>query len=150
MRKESQLRSAIKSLTWRCIAISDTFLVVLIVTCYFDQCSVAHALTIGFVEFVFKAIVYYVHERIWQRIQFKNRKATVRTLVKAFSWRGIATLMTFMIAGAVIDNASEIAMYIAIIEIFTKTILYYVHERLWLILPLGRVRKFAKRVLNAR
>ena len=150
MKKESQIRSIIKSLTWRCVAILDTLVVVLLVTCYFDQCGLIFAFKIGFLEFLFKSAVYYIHERIWQRIQFKNRTQSIRTIYKSVSWRVIATVMTYIIVGAIISDSNEIAIYIALIEVFSKTILYYIHERLWLILPLGRVRRISKSILNVK
>lgn len=150
MKKESQIRSIIKSLSWRCVAILDTLVVVLLITCYFDQCSLVFAFTIGFLEFFFKSVVYYIHERIWQRIQISNRTQSIRTVYKSISWRVIATIMTYIIAGAIISDSNEIATYIALIEVFSKTILYYIHERLWLILPLGRVRRIAKSIFNVK
>ena len=49
--------------------------------------------------------------------------------------------MTFVIAGLVLQDASGIALTIALIEIVSKTLFYYLHERLWIIVPLGRIRK---------
>ena len=38
--------------------------------------------------------------------------------------------------------------FIALTELFTKFALYYFHERLWLRLPLGRIRNFVKRLIS--
>ncbi|MEQ6123460.1 DUF2061 domain-containing protein [Pseudotenacibaculum sp. MALMAid0570] len=150
MLKESKLRSAIKSLTWRFVAILDTILIVLFVTCYFNKCNISDALTVGLVEFLLKFLVYYVHERVWQKIELIKRTAKLRTIVKTLSWRIIATIMTFLIAGVIIDGSNKIALYIAVFEVFTKSLLYYAHERIWLILPLGRVRNLSKKIFYAR
>ena len=140
--KESHLRSIIKGISWRIVATADTMIIVLIITCLNGQCSIDNAIKIGFVEFLLKLIVYYIHERIWQNL-FNNREITKQlTLVKTISWRIIATSMTFLISGAILNAYDEIALYIALTELFTKFVLYYFHERLWLKLPLGRVRRF--------
>jgi uncharacterized membrane protein len=142
---ESKLRSLIKSFTWRIVAIIDTVLVVMAVTCYSDNCSLEEAFAIGLFEFGFKFVVYYLHERVWQRIDMSHRTAKVRTLYKTISWRVVATIMTFIIAGAILDNANDLALTIALIEVITKTVFYYIHERMWLVLPLGRILKFIKK-----
>lgn len=143
--KESKLRSLLKSLSWRIIALLDSIVVVLVITCAFDKCSLYNALAVGFIEFIFKFLVYYFHERVWLKISFIKRKHINRILLKTISWRIVATVMTFVIAEAVIDDGGEIALYIAIIEIFTKSVLYFFHERLWLVLPLGSIRNYFKK-----
>jgi len=139
---ESHLRSLIKGISWRVVATSDTILVVLLVTCLSGHCSLENAIKIGSIEFVFKFFVYYVHERVWQRILVNKAVTQKQTLQKTISWRLIATTMTFLISGSVLNAFDEIALYIALTELFTKFALYYLHERLWLQLPLGRIRQF--------
>lgn len=147
---ESQLRSLVKSFSWRVIAIADTVLIVLLITCLSGQCGIEDALAIGFIEFLLKFVVYFVHERVWVNIQFSNRFGINRTLYKTISWRVVATVMTFMVAGAVLDPEDNTAYYIAGIEIFTKTLLYYFHERLWLSLPLGGLRIRLKKMIYGK
>lgn len=147
---ESQLRSLVKSFSWRVIAIADTVLIVLLITCLSGQCGIEDALAIGFIEFLLKFVVYFVHERIWVNIQFSNRFGINRTLYKTISWRVVATVMTFMVAGAVLEPEDNTAYYIAGIEIFTKTLLYYFHERLWLSLPLGGLRIRLKKMIYGK
>ena len=55
-----------------------------------------------------------------------------------------------MIADEILNTNNNTALYIAGIEVFTKTLLYYMHERLWLILPLGKLRTFAKNIIYAK
>ena len=141
-RTESHLRSIIKGISWRIIATTDTIAVVLLVTCITGNCSLENAVKIGFLEFFIKLVVYYFHERIWQ-FSLKDGIVTKReTFWKSLSWRGIATTMTFIISGAVLESFDKIALFIALIELFTKFALYYLHERLWLKLPLGKIRNF--------
>lgn len=141
-KKESHLRSLLKGISWRLIATTDTFLVVLFVTCLLGQCSVEDAIKIGTLEFFIKFIVYYFHERVWQNV-LTNKDVTKRnTVIKSISWRLVATTMTFIISGTVLESFGEAAFYIALIELFTKFVLYYFHERMWLKLPLGRIRNY--------
>ena len=147
---ESVLRSLLKSFSWRIIAISDTILSVLLITCVFGDCSLKNALTIGFLEFLIKLVAYFVHERIWLSIQFEKRFGVTRTIYKTLSWRVLATVVTFIIAGEILNSKDNAALYIAGIEVFTKSLLYYMHERLWLTLPLGKLRSLAKNIIYAK
>lgn len=149
-KQESHLRSLIKGISWRIVATIDTILVVLLVTCLSGKCNLEIAFSIASIEFVLKFVIYYIHERVWQYI-YKNKEITQReTLYKTVSWRIIATLMTFIISGTILDSFSEIALYIALTELFTKFIFYYLHERLWLKLPLGRIRNYIYKKLKWR
>ena len=139
-KKESHLRSLIKGVSWRIVATIDTILVVLLVTCLMGSCSFEYAVKIGFIEFGLKLFVYYLHERIWQFALKNGRLSQKETLYKSISWRIVATSMTFVISGAVLNAFDEVALYIALTELFTKFALYYFHERLWLKIPLGKVR----------
>jgi uncharacterized membrane protein len=140
--RESHYRSLIKSFTWRCIAFADTVLVVLLITCWFGECSLENAFKIGVVEFFVKMLVYYIHERIWQGIQLGKRGTSKQIMAKSISWRILATAMTFVISGTVLNNFNQIALYISITELFTKFGLYYLHEKMWVRLPLGKVRNW--------
>ena len=149
-RKESHLRSIIKGISWRVIATTDTILVVLLVTCLTGNCSIDHAIKIGFIEFFLKLAIYYFHERIWQ-VALKDGVVTQNeTLYKTITWRIIATTMTFIISGTILNAFDEIALYIALTELVTKFVLYYLHERIWVLLPLGRIRRFffGKKAIN--
>ena len=143
--KESHLRSVIKGVSWRFIATSDTILVVLIITCLFGECSIGNALKIGAIEFVIKLFIYYLHERIWQKINKTSDITKRKSLYKTMSWRIIATGTTFIISGAVLRSFNEVALFIALLEASSKFILYYGHERLWLKLPIGYFHKFIKK-----
>ena len=141
-KQESHFRSIIKGISWRIVATADTIFIVLVITCLKGHCSVDHAITIGFLEFLLKLLVYYLHERFWQRALKDGILTPRKTLYKSISWRIVATSMTFLISGAILNAYNDIALYIALTELFTKFALYYVHERLWLMLPLGRIRRY--------
>jgi len=58
------------------------------------------------------------------------RDTNTRSLVKGISWRVIGTFDTFVIAYFFFGKVS-VALPIALTEIATKIILYFLHERLW-------------------
>ena len=60
-----------------------------------------------------------------------------RSLVKAVSWRIWGTIDTFVISYVVLGKA-KLALAISSIEILTKILGYYVHERVWNKVKWGR------------
>jgi len=62
----------------------------------------------------------------------------IRSLVKGISWRLFASVDTFMLA-FVITGKALIAAPLALSEIITKLVLYFLHERLWNIITWGRI-----------
>jgi uncharacterized membrane protein len=60
-----------------------------------------------------------------------------RSAIKAITWRIIGTADTFIISWA-ITKEPVTAGAIASFEVFTKTILYYFHERGWNKIKWGR------------
>ncbi|WP_339698203.1 DUF2061 domain-containing protein [uncultured Marixanthomonas sp.] len=140
--KESHYRSVLKGISWRCIATTDTIIVVLLITTINGEPSIENALKIGFIEFFIKLVIYYVHERLWQKFLVGKSVTQKQTLYKTITWRVIATTTTFLISGAVLNAFDETALYVALAELVSKFILYYIHERIWLRLPLGRIRNF--------
>jgi len=70
--------------------------------------------------------------RAWLRGSERHR----RSLTKAITWRGSATVDTFVISYFVTGKVTH-AGTIAILEIVTKLLLYYLHERVWAVIPWG-------------
>ena len=63
----------------------------------------------------------------------KNKLAAKkRHIAKTFTWRVIGTLDT-MLLGWFISGDSMIGIKIGGLELFTKMVLYYFHERAWYI-----------------
>jgi len=59
-----------------------------------------------------------------------------RSLLKTLSWRLLGTLDT-MCLGWIITGSPIVGLKIGALELFTKMILYYFHERIWLRCPFG-------------
>lgn len=63
-----------------------------------------------------------------------------RSIVKTISWRILGTIDTIIISWIVVGNLN-FAVTIGGIELFTKMILYYFHERAWNRSSFGRVKQ---------
>ncbi len=148
--QESHARSLIKGVSWRATGTLDTVLVATFVTH-----DVSTALKIGAVEVFTKIALYYGHERVWQKIGWGNPTANaqghaknsvkdshLRSLVKGITWRLTGTLDTMMISYFLTGNPLT-ALKIGAVEIFTKLVLYYFHERLWQKVKWGQAKKSA-------
>jgi uncharacterized membrane protein len=66
-----------------------------------------------------------------------GREGRARSFIKAVSWRTFGTLDTFIISFFVTGKVT-IAGSIASIEVVTKILIYYLHERAWAKIPWGR------------
>lgn len=60
-----------------------------------------------------------------------------RSILKALSWRFIATVTTMLIIFA-LTGKLILALGAGAIEVVAKLILYYAHERVWTFLGVGR------------
>lgn len=61
----------------------------------------------------------------------------IRSLAKAISWRITGSLDTIFLSW-LFTNDLSIAAAIGLTEVLTKMVLYYLHERVWNRVPLGR------------
>ena len=62
-----------------------------------------------------------------------------RSIVKAISWRVTGTIDTIVISW-LITREIKFALSIGFVEVFTKILLYYLHERVWDRMSFGRVK----------
>ncbi|RMF03316.1 MAG: DUF2061 domain-containing protein [Bacteroidetes bacterium] len=73
------------------------------------------------------------------------RESRLRSILKALSWRLIATSTLIGIAYFTTGDIS-VALEIGFAEFFIKFALYYLHERAWQLAPRGTIRRlFSKR-----
>ena len=61
----------------------------------------------------------------------KMQVTKFRSLLKTISWRIVGTLDT-MLLGWIITGSATVGLKIGALELITKFILYYFHERIWL------------------
>jgi len=60
----------------------------------------------------------------------KSSEKPIRSIAKAISWRIVGTIDTMIIAYFITGEIS-MALSIGSVEVVTKMILYYGHERIW-------------------
>jgi len=73
----------------------------------------------------------------------------VRSVVKAITWRAIASATTFIVVFVIFRQYSEktfnevlqTASFITIVELFAKILFYYLHERVWTNISWGKTWK---------
>ncbi len=63
-----------------------------------------------------------------------------RTITKALSWRFVATLVTFTVVWLVTRKLS-FAVEIGVADTLIKLGAYYFHERLWIRVKFGKLRR---------
>lgn len=62
----------------------------------------------------------------------------LRSVTKGVTWRITATMDTILLAYIVTGTFST-AVKIGLVEVMTKIALYYCHERMWNVIPFGRI-----------
>lgn len=124
----SYKRHIAKTITWRIIGTIDTFLLSWMITG-----SSYTGLKIGLSEVVTKMLLYYVHERVWFNIKAgvtKNGDSKKRHIAKTVTWRIVGTVDTMLLAWF-ITGSPLTGLKIGMVEVVTKMVLYYLHERAW-------------------
>ncbi|RXK12805.1 hypothetical protein CP965_09530 [Halarcobacter mediterraneus] len=66
---EKAYRSVVKTVSWRTVGTLDT-----IIISYFITGNLTMAASIGSIELVTKMVLYYFHERAWNKISFGKTK----------------------------------------------------------------------------
>lgn len=136
--EDSHIRSLIKGISWRTTGTIDTMVI-----SYFITGNAFAALKIGLSEVITKIGLYYLHERVWNVIKWGRMKTGpthARSFVKGVSWRAVGTMDT-MVLSFIITGSLTNALKIGATEVFTKIVLYYLHERLWSLIRWGRIVK---------
>ena len=135
-------RHLLKTVTWRVIATTDTILLG-----WYISGDLTSGMYIGGFEIFTKMLLYYIHERLWFKSKFRNHK--IRHILKTFSWRFIGTIDTILISWLIVKNLSS-GIKIGGLEIITKMILYYLHEKLWYRINYGldKNRKLIKKIFG--
>ena len=76
-----------------------------------------------------------------------SKENPLRSVAKAISWRIIASGTTFFIVFVIFrryseqsfDEVLQTASFITIIEVISKMLFYYLHERLWTNIAWGKI-----------
>ncbi len=143
MKDNSHKRHIAKAITWRMVGTLDTMLLAWVISG-----DPLIGLQIGGAEVLTKMLLYYLHERVWFRINLtKNGKvleSRKRHLAKTVSWRLVGTVDTMLVAW-IVSGDPLIGMQVGFAEIATKMVLYYLHERAWYRTSYG----LSKRILQS-
>lgn len=157
--RETPLRSLLKAVSWRVVGSLDTILLATILT----SGAIVTATKIGVAEILTKTVLYFLHERAWafagfgkeERISTRYRKhhpfgrksseRISRSATKTATWRVLASLDTMLLAWFFTGDIA-IAAAIGGLEVFTKLVLYFLHERVWARLRIGLARENASRL----
>ena len=156
--KIERKRHIAKAITWRIVGSVDTWLIGYVPIRFFsaksidveeseiNQKAALIASYIAILELITKTILYYFHERVWSHIRWIT-KQEVRHIIKTISWRlvgAIDTILLVFIAFWILfpstKGAAEVALSMFSIEIVTKMILYYIHERIWFASNFGIIK----------
>ena len=145
-------RSVAKAVSWRVVGTIDTLILSYILITYLGplfglEHSSGEALEtasyIAITEVFTKMLFYFLHERFWAKLKWgvkvedgKRSESIKRTGTKTATWRTIASLDTMLLAYFFTGNVAT-AISIGGLEIVTKLILYFIHERVWAKLPFG-------------
>ncbi|MEP3231391.1 MAG: DUF2061 domain-containing protein [Hyphomicrobiales bacterium] len=145
---EKLSRSILKAVSWRVLGSIDTFLLSFLVLKFGGNLLpievadsntglMATAATIAIAEVITKIIIYTLHEQIWTRVRWgqqtdngEARDQKRRSIAKTATWRITATLDTMLLAW-IFTGSTAAAVTIGSLEILTKLVLYYLHERFW-------------------
>lgn len=67
----------------------------------------------------------------------KTTERPIRSILKTISWRIVGTIDTILISWVLTGNI-ETALAIGSVELVTKMILYFGHERIWNLINFGK------------
>lgn len=125
MKDPSRKRHAAKTITWRLIGTIDTILLSWLITG-----DALLGFQIGLAEVLTKMLLYYLHERLWFKVNLDNVNPNWRHIAKTISWRIVGTIDTMILAW-VISGDAMIGVKVGLLEVITKMVLYYLHEKTW-------------------
>ncbi len=75
-------------------------------------------------------------DNVDKKIRQMHKDAHLRSVVKALSWRVLATVSTILIVYG-FTRKFALSLGVGAVEVVVKFVLYYGHERVWLKIPLG-------------
>ncbi len=139
-------RSLAKAISWRIVGSLDTLLLSFLLITYLGPVfgldhstgeAMGTASLIAVTEVITKMVLYYYHERFWETRNWGTsaagtgrRESYSRTTTKTATWRIVASLDTTLLAWLFTGSVAT-ALSIGGLEVVTKLVLYFFHERIW-------------------
>lgn len=137
--RETHKRSIAKAVSWRIVGTASLALVV-----YFFTDKPFLSLGISVIDIISNLILYYFHERIWDRIDWGRsflesffHATKKRILAKTLTWRLIATLYLLIVIFA-LTKKLLFSANVVLIDASLNIIEYYGHEWIWDQIKWGR------------
>lgn len=147
-------RSLAKAISWRTVGSLDTLLLSYLLITYLgplvglehsSRQALGAASLIAATEVATKMVLYYLHERFWEWTSWgtspngnRRRESYSRSTTKTATWRVLASLDTTLLAWLFTGNIATAAS-IGGLEVATKLVLYFFHERAWAHIGYGLV-----------
>ena len=149
-------RHIAKTITWRIIGSIDTWIIGYVLIRFFSEgqqegrnmMAAEAASYIAGLELITKTILYYFHERVWYGLNWISSNQKIRHIIKTISWRLVGAVDTILLVFIIYhflfnstEGASKVALSMFSIEIITKMVLYYFHERIWFTYNYGVIKQ---------
>ena len=140
---EKHPRTLVKTISWRVLLTISHFVNALIVTG-----SMAMAASIAGWSAVINSGLYWLHERVWNWVQWNKKPADgrffvdghPRTTTKMITWRLIVNFSNFLVPFFMTGSWGQAAAFFTI-AVFINMALFYLHERGWNLVVWGKEKK---------
>lgn len=149
-------RSLAKAISWRIVGSLDTLVLSFLLITYLGPVfgldhttgeAIGTASLIAITEVITKMVLYYLHERFWEARRWgttssgsTRKESWSRSTTKTATWRILASLDTTLLAWLFTGSVAT-ALSIGGLEVVTKLILYFFHERIWANIGYGIVSR---------
>ncbi len=129
----TQLRTLVKTFSWRVFATLTTVLIAWAVT----EGGILGALRIGALDFGVKFVAYFAHERLWltRHLQALQRRSS---MYKLMSWKAVALSITLCVV-LLRTGRVRSALRVGPFDTGVKTLTHWLHESAWRRVEFGRV-----------
>lgn len=74
----------------------------------------------------------------------KQKESHLRSLLKGLTWRITGTIVAFALA-MIVTGEIETALQVGALDFIIKFFLYYLHERIWQLIPRGTIKSLFKK-----
>lgn len=123
MRKETHKRSMTRSILWRIMGM----IILALITYVFTRNWVTTGLITFFHHFAF-IWIYYLHERLWQRIKLTGKK---RKILRAFTYEIILGHCVLGLISFIFTGSWTTVTWITVTYIENKLWIYVVYDYIW-------------------
>ena len=135
---DTKTRTIVKTISYRTVVALATFVAAAIMN--YTQ---GFALSFIVISFTLGAIMFAIHERIWNMFHILKDGAydtKSRSLLKTVSWR-IFSFIAIMIIGLVLGLSATDSFEWTVVTNLILIIVHYIHERVWNQINWGRLER---------